>query len=505
MDYSFKQLVMFDVSGIQDFIFSTPKLKEVIGASYLVEQVLNEMLESQIHLALDQTKDIIFDPVYVGGGNALYDLQGKDEARVDQFYKSFIKGFKIHVLNETSALSVISERITYCDSDDYLQKTRELRLKLSKAKHRAIRQTFFDGEPVMAVKPGTGSGVIAESTQNAKINIIKLDAFEHWKRAVGSSLHQLVDKLRKIGWLLHDEFDDFVEKGVDSYLGVVHIDGNNMGQMIRDLMLEKTKNKTFEEAKIFHGSLSQLITKTFEEVTIQGLYQLEEVKEIRPIVFAGDDITFVCKAKDAMAISKSILTAIANKSLEGTEMEGYKLSACAGIVYVKSHHPFHHAYELAESLCKSAKSSIRAHNNEHYKENPASALDYHIHYNGLTSDIERIREKEYPAYCKPQPLTLMGIGSQSALSDVEKTLTELKKSGMTRSKMKQLRSHLFINIESAMMYLHKESIKNNIDKKTLKKFLVESDQEIKVKGALAISCIELYEYINLGGQSETEI
>ena len=37
-------LAIYDITGIQDFIFSTPKLKEIIGASKLVENILEKYL-----------------------------------------------------------------------------------------------------------------------------------------------------------------------------------------------------------------------------------------------------------------------------------------------------------------------------------------------------------------------------------------------------------------------------------------------------------------------------
>lgn len=94
-----EQLAIYDMTGIQEFIFSSKKLAENLGASILVQQVLDDMLSQAIQdtfqnkaayrtqwrqstdFEILSNKEIRAEVIYSGGGNALVAYRTIDDAR----------------------------------------------------------------------------------------------------------------------------------------------------------------------------------------------------------------------------------------------------------------------------------------------------------------------------------------------------------------------------------------------------------------------------------------
>jgi hypothetical protein len=84
----------------------------------------------------------------------------------------------------------------------------------------------------------------------------------------------------------------------------------------------------------------------------------------RVLIGAGDDMTAVVRADLAIAFTRSFLEEFESQTASGESAptlsrvtDGRGFTACAGIAYVKRSYPFSAAYELAESLCRHAKSA----------------------------------------------------------------------------------------------------------------------------------------------------
>ena len=114
--------------------------------------------------------------------------------------------------------------------------------------------------------------------------------------------------------------------------------------------------------------ISKNIHETFEIKAIEGVK--EKIPEIckkhdvkiknnelpfRPIIQAGDDITFVCNERIALDIVKEYISIIRKGYMYS---EKYTFSACAGISIIHSHFPFFKGYQIAEECCEIAKKSV---------------------------------------------------------------------------------------------------------------------------------------------------
>ncbi len=132
----------------------------------------------------------------------------------------------------------------------------------------------------------------------------------------------------------------------------------------------------------------------------------------RPIVFGGDDVTFVCDGRLGLSLTTAYLREFEQQTARvGLGKDNGGLTACAGVSIVKSHYPFARAYALAEELSKLAK-SYRT------KEKIAgSCLDWHFALSGLSGSITEIRGREYKVgegdWLTLRPVTLAGNSRHS--------------------------------------------------------------------------------------------
>ncbi len=113
----------------------------------------------------------------------------------------------------------------------------------------------------------------------------------------------------------------------------------------------------------------------------------------RPIVFGGDDITFICDGRLGLALANDYLKRFKAKTAQLLQKHIGELTASAGVAIVKSHYPFARAYGLAEALGKSAKHYRTDLKQEHGYA--GGCLDWHFAMSGLMGDLETVRDQHY--------------------------------------------------------------------------------------------------------------
>jgi hypothetical protein len=164
----------------------------------------------------------------------------------------------------------------------------------------------------------------------------------------------------------------------------------------------------------------------------------------RPIVFGGDDVTFVCDGRLGIALATIYAEEFAKET--GSRICG-ALTACTGVALVKAHYPFARAYQMAEQLLKSAKAYRREVRGEHPEWSQA-CLDWHFALTGLSGSLADIREREYKVGAGSLLLRPLALGNNPenkhrAWPVFEKILSEYQtKWAERRNKMKALRDSL---------------------------------------------------------------
>jgi hypothetical protein len=202
------------------------------------------------------------------------------------------------------------------------------------------------------------------------------------------------------------DFNDFGRTfGESSYIAVVHTDGNGMSnriQRIQERFDSSSQNREYiQEMRSFSLSIQKAAQKSLQS-TIDELIRVVRVDQnreiklndkklpFRPIVFGGDDVTFVCDGRLGLSLSAHYLKIFSSQKLSDREHAHCR----AGIAVVKTHYPFARAYALGEELCRSAKEYIKM-QKEDFGEEGLTAMDWHFAVNGIVRNLNEVRDREY--------------------------------------------------------------------------------------------------------------
>ena len=408
-------LAMYDVRGIQSYIFGTNRIRDIIGASDLVENIIMSGIRKLCEVqnwpgtqylcdweednpeAFLKDENVRMQVLFVGGGNAyvLY-RTGEICEKANRFLAKYILE-QTYSLN--LAVAVVEKTEDY--NFDYEKINKEM---------RAIKAVMPQSKPIgafpiMPVDSATGYPLTSydKVAQEYVSTETKLKR-RYWDRHKDEDPNKVLD-------------DMVTQKGDNSMLAVVHIDGNGMGNRIKQIMQSKSdylqavsamrqisKNLKYEFQTCYHQMCKAIDEKIADRVRANAKGRL-----YRKIIVAGDDITFICNAKVALFAVKTFLQCASEKQMFQddtlTDLENkrkYSLSACAGVAFFPSHFPFSDAYEVAESCCSSAKrkAKLRERRNEGQNEGMiGNYVDFQICQHIKVTDLEKHREKNYIKSC----------------------------------------------------------------------------------------------------------
>lgn len=426
-------LFLMEVGGIQDFIFASNNLQVNIGASALVRAVTDIWIKTLLAALKTNFKEDLDYPtidlnhkqldadgldvevIYIGGGNALILFRNEEDIL------RFIRDLSAKALVEAPGLNLTYDYLPVSlVAHNIKEKFSDLRKKLSIKKAQTTpspsmmglgvtARCVFSGKPAAGIWKDPGKRSILVSTE-------VIQKLRHY--SLGNKfLKQLLHGLNSSEFYeFITNFDDFGDKGTSSYIAIVHADGNRMGERIQALgedlsfpqdnyryihLLREFSKKSKQAAETaLIATLEKLIdcvqTKqnekfiqrkhfdpTIKEASLPKVTIKDNKLPIRPIVFGGDDVTFICDGRLGLSLAKEYLSNYAAQQLG----DGDPAVGRAGVAITPSHYPFSRGYELAEELSGSAKAV--GNNGE------AQSIDWHFGSNGIVESIGALRERSY--------------------------------------------------------------------------------------------------------------
>lgn len=385
------------VQGIQDFIFQTNKLKEIVGASDLVEEICTSVFAALLgkHVDLNNDKSAIVH----AAGNIKYVFDDEDAC------KKMVRCFPMKVSQIAPGVTVSQSVVKYENDKDFPKAVKDLEKNLRIQRNKPVRYPMLG---LMGVERSRNTGLPVCKIVGDK----HLDAATYAKRcSVGNTVGKLCVKAfgeesvkaKKLPY----EISDLT--GSNDWIAVIHADGNGLGQIVQKIGTDADQFKNF----------SQLLDKATVQAAVNAYNQVSsgidsKVIPMRPIVLGGDDLTVICRADLAVSYVKCFINEFqiqTQKELENI-LKANKvfagninyLTACAGIAYVKSSFPFYYGYSLAESLCSYAKTDAKAELNE--GELPASCIMFHKVQDSFVDTYKEIVDREL----KPQENITLSFG-----------------------------------------------------------------------------------------------
>lgn len=451
MSHSKYVLAMYDVRGKQEYIFRTNKLKEIVGGSCIIRDCFKDYLfpsaeeymrdkakkegkplppevacgiynykdsepdaktkdgvsaNGNISNHKDKTTGYIEEikkgpefsqeafermmqnekyaaryageVVYEGGGNFFVLYKDKETCI------GINKIFTGKLLKELHTLKVLC---TYIELENGLVNFIEDRRKLY-AKHR-----ISEAEESVIRPVNTLPFVQVDEVTSLPLTKYNKNTQKKVSTEAGAKLDKYLEEYNEEYG--EKDLDNLVtQKGEESLLAVIYIDGNNMGAKVQSVLGNETSyDKCVEKLR----KTSKFIQKNYVEDRIKDINKTLGEKK-RLVIFAGDEINLICNAREAYEIAKIYLKGLHKVKWEGeNEKEAEPCSACAGIAIFHSHAPYAQAYKIAEECCESGKTRMKELEGKREQEGKSKEvcyIDFHYCQSGIGMSLDDIREKE---------------------------------------------------------------------------------------------------------------
>ncbi len=421
-NYAGQCVVVFSAASLQQYIFQSNRLKENIGASYLAKRSLEQDLIETIQLSdysistkgwkaytdkvsgasgsipkLDVPIDNDADAnlIYVGGGNAALLCKNKKVAI------EIVKAWSRILLNTAPGLRVI---VGYSEVKNSLAAAYRTALEdLTRCEEALPFGATLAGLPVVRNCTSTGLAASRQSREPYETDQwISEPAARKRQAADQNDATNEINSALKEGqrFAIQPEKDLGGSEG-QSYIALVHADGNGLGELLNRVIDEPQDDAKFIHnlrafsASVSHQSLQALLATLHHFQT--KLLNLKDdlsvdttkVFPIRPIVFGGDDLTFVCDGRLGLYLAAYYLREFTARKVMVLDKPEY-VDACAGVAIVPTKFPFAQAYGFADELCGLAKTYRRD-----KKDSRGSWLDFQIIQAGVTGSIGTLRETQY--------------------------------------------------------------------------------------------------------------
>lgn len=487
--------ILLDTRSIQKYVFGCNKLKTNTGASYLVdgiftEAMVNVLKQSSLKMPAQDWKeakelemskensDTECEIAYIGGGNMLILVRkGEESLRI---CRELVQKWSLKVLLEAPGLKT-GAAIGEIDlsKENFQDSLKALYTQLKENQNNVLPQVDL---------PYTGFTVECDYSGKA-VNVYNKD----YKRLVSAEVeaktaaYDAADKKIKKDFyeVLGDEYDFCSEleslgyKDGESYISVIHIDGNNMGVKFsncRDMQERKNLSKKVQQTveHAFGYLVKKIVTEYDSYADVLDMRALKQGNKrllpLRPIIIGGDDITFICPGRMGLQYAQTFIEYVNSEDLLDKELFSGKLydedlythikkitgkqiskslSCCAGVAIVPAKYPFFRAYELAEQLCDEAKEKSR--------KDDGNYLDFAILHGEKYGDIQMLRKEQYESAngnLHYGPYNVLGDKTDKQSVKGLLALSEkLAADKMPRNKVKELRHVLHEDKHSMSIFL----------------------------------------------------
>lgn len=420
--------VVLEVGGIQKYILSTGKLKEMIGGSELIESLsakyLNDFTQNNHLNVLKEIRKPVDNEILPLQRNAgAMHLLFSSEAKGREFLKNFGK----KLLEDFPGLPIFGA-LEECEftSSGIREAKFKLSNKITDQRNKYPTSTGMQLLPICAVAPLDGEPAIGKENygKNSSGEIISLSSKtkrneELLKRSRERLREIEPDKDNKANLSWSDDLEE-IACGSEK-VAFIHIDGNDLGKRFRQ-ELENISDKETDEDKTGQQAPSEdryqnainviktmsALSNTVKETTTaafkKGLSEcLKHTRSTdskgkllvpaRPLVLGGDDVTVVIRADLALYFIDAFVKEFERYSNQelGKKDPKDKLTVGVGMVVCPTGYPFLKAFDLSEELVKNSK-ELTAH-----MENRPSSMDYIVITNDTENDIDSIRAHLFTA------------------------------------------------------------------------------------------------------------
>ncbi|MBD3213034.1 MAG: hypothetical protein GF311_10540 [Candidatus Lokiarchaeota archaeon] len=378
-------LITAEADKIQDLIFRSSKLKEIIGGSELLRNFCN----STVPILIGEFNG---QEIASGGGTIFATFPTENYA--NQFRELLAELYRQELNSTLTMIKPTNFNQDALKRAHYLLKKQ----KLSGNPPTSVIQT-----PFFEVCSSCGVGIASKQVRLEGETIMLCNScYEKNKmggEAIGNFLGKFKEVLNRRGTLNENPFiidiDEFSEKtDKNGYIAYLLADGNDMGAVFHAC-------DTVEKVKTLSSTLENIIYESLAIPTtlLMDNQDFNDFIPILPLIIGGDDLFSVIPAAWVLDFTRRFIRQYEKKM--GSVFEEIQIdqsitppNLSASVVICKSTFPYRIAHQIGEELLNTAKKIS--------KSNGDSAISFMLISGSLSSNIEKDREEmfvmNYPAF-----------------------------------------------------------------------------------------------------------
>lgn len=327
-----------EAKGIQGYVLGTTRMREIAGASALVDTLSDD---AKAWIAKGAP-----------GAEVIAAAAGAVTARFpdDRTLSAFASEWPMYCARTRPGLELVHAWVEAPGYGAPMSDTlRSLFQKLGAAR-MLPRVTLPEPGPLVERAGRTGLAAVRETRDHVLQDAGTVAKEDAWKEGRDRLADRLLDGEERFARGTPDEADE-------GYVGVVHIDGNRVGRWFQSSVsladLSDRSRRLGEATRAATRAAIRAVSELRRSGARTGDSSWRRgFVPMRPVVLGGDDLTMIVRAADAIPFVVSFLRAF---EVATRGFPGGALTAAAGIALVKQSFPYHAAYDLAEELCAVAK------------------------------------------------------------------------------------------------------------------------------------------------------
>ena len=381
----------FEVKGIQRYIFHSNKLKDIAGASALIESISTTLADQFIQ---DNNLSGIEFVRRAAGSIWLY----TNHDTCKKWVHSFPFYVQQHVPNIDMVQAVVPASTSLANDISTLWNRLQAQsghgFFIPSVGYMGIERVRLTGELALYTDRSNPSEKSGRATQ-AKRTQEEQNRTEFYKKFTGLRTIN-PNKIPLNTEHLTPKAATSSKSSDKSWIALIYIDGNNMGKLFQRL----AENSHHPSDYFSFSEKIKHITTTAANRASQALHTLAadaKYYPLRPIILGGDDVTVLTRADLALQFAQTFIQTFEEESREvlseyHTQLGYTQLTACGGIAFIKAHYPFFYAIELAGALTKEAKLRAKQVKNG---QTPSAVSLYRV----LSSFVEPLDQMKRRTHC----------------------------------------------------------------------------------------------------------
>ncbi len=378
-------LLSADTDKVKSYVFESPRLPEMRGASLILEELNNiNSIKTNILDKYKLPKDCI---IYSSGGSIMMFVPESLQNEIKELIeKQYIER------TITATITAVSQVFTYSqfcfglnvsieEPRGFSELVEFLAYKLKRAKQEKKYVPFFETMPftrhcdscdIRPVSNKDKEDYLCQSCYKKREEGKKEKSYLLKKFGESSDMN-----LKKFDKYYHPDDLNDIGNISDGYIGLIYADGNNVGKNLSNL-------HTCSEYKQFAEDMSKATSEKICQKFACSELVYEDYKFGAELLcgLGSDDIMAIVPGKYALQLAINICKAFEQN------MSSHNITMSAGVVIAPHNYPVYYLEEVCEQLLKSAKNKSR-------KNGDISTIDFWAitSQDVITSDLKAYRKQ----------------------------------------------------------------------------------------------------------------